>query len=261
MARQAVDGRAEYITGVLNQWAGEDDIWSDVVLLFNNAHKNSILTTAEVLQLDPARTYAGTGGWGCFGPPITFPPMPWDYPNALYPMWIRDACAQYHSYLGVFGDYEGKPADNDLEELGRVIEGGIRASSDFLTREDGNYACWGKGLWPMALVSEGITLDPANTQTGEERKRLLKMIVETSQLECNDEAFGCNVNASELPCCEDGHCNAANLREKFSAKGYLRESFEIDRPENYTRGWFARVNAFFGEWIDEMVRESESGGN
>lgn len=486
MARDAVDARAKYVTKVLHEWASKDQFWNDVALLYNNAYKNSILTTAEVLQLEPARTYAGTGGWGCFGPPTTFPPMPCDYPQALYPMWIRDACAQYHSYIYVFGDYEGKPEDYELEELGKIIEGIIRASSDFLTREEdnimihafdkegepadegkdyepdslawliflaadydavssghlddtfwqamkatikvyqdhlttfedgsaltetpvrpsddvakypfnipvnafcavameklaalvrkyrdvtgidveevqglaaslrlgvmnkgkgtptgydkeifafetnakdgteredtfmddagvpsllslpylgfceaddpdyvatrdyilsshneyyytsdvegndyrgigsphtqkySNYAYWGKGIWPMALVAEGITLDPADTQTSGERKRLLKMIVETSQFECNDEAFACNVNPSELQCCDDGHCTEEDLREKYSVKGYLRESFEIDYPGNYTRGWFAWVNAFFGEWIDAMVRESQSDEN
>ena len=471
LARDAVDARTKYVTRVLYEWAVKDQFWNDVAVIFEKAYKNPIQTTAEILTLNPARTYAGTGGWGCFGPPDSFPPLPSDYPAPLYPMWIRDACAQYHAYLGVFGDYDNKPTGNQIEALGKVIEGIIRTSADFLTRKpdnikrhafnkngevpdngmdyepdtlawliflasdydavsgghlddyfwkamratmkvlkdnlyifgdgsaltntpfrpsddkaelpfnipinafcavgmeklislvkrygastnidieevenlaeslrlgvmnrgmakppdydkkifvfetnakDGeeredifmddagipnllslpylgfckaddqnylatrsfvlsennkyyftstkegndykgigsphtqkfsNYAGWGKGIWPMALIAEGMTLDNRDERTEGERKRLLKMIVETSQFESSKHAFG---------------CDEIELRTTYPVKGYIRESFEIDYPENYTRGWFAWVNAFFGEWIDRMVREEDAHGN
>jgi len=469
MARDAVDARTKYVTGVLHEWAVKDQFWNDVAVIFEKAYKNPIQTTAEILTLYPARTYAGTGGCGCFGPPDSFPPLPSDYPEALYPMWIRDACAQYHAYIGVFGDYDNKPTGNQMEALGKIIEGIIRTSADFLTRapdnikrhafnkdgevpdngldyepdtlawliflasdydsvsgghlddffwkamsatvkvlkdnlyrfgdgsaltntpfrpsddkaelpfnipinafcavgmeklvslvkrygastnidieeveklaeslrlgvmnrgmakpadydkkvfvfetnakdgeerkdifmddaglpsllslpylgfckvdnphylatrsfvlskdnkyyftstNEGNdyrgigsphtqkfssYAEWGgKGIWPMALIAEGMTLDNADERTSGERKRLLKMIVETSQFECNVNAFG---------------CDEIQLGTTYPVKGYIRESFEIDYPAMYTRGWFAWVNAFFGEWIDRMVGEENA---
>ena len=143
-ARKAVGFRSDYVVKILkNLKNNEQPLWDNAASLFENAYRNSINTTALILQGDPIRTYAGTGGWGCFGAPCE--PVPLDpklYPqdwsaefkgNLLNAMWIRDACAQYYSYIGIFNAKEGKPSQDQLDALGTVIEGIVRLSADFLT--------------------------------------------------------------------------------------------------------------------------------
>ena len=43
--------------------------------------------------------------------------------------------------------------------------------------------------------------------------------------------------------------------KKYSPYNFIHESFAVNNPNRFTRGWFAWVNAQFGEWIDTMVRE------
>jgi meiotically up-regulated gene 157 (Mug157) protein len=136
-AQNAVAARAGFVSQKLQAMASRDPFWQDVADVFNAAYQNPILTTAEILSDSPFESYAGTGGWGCYGPPSSLP-LPDDYKNALSEMWVRDACAQYHAYLGIFADDRGKPEPAELDALGSVIEGIVRTCADFLTRKSDN---------------------------------------------------------------------------------------------------------------------------
>lgn len=122
--------------------------WDELAGVFANAYQNSIRTTAEILvdsSENPIESYAGTGGWRAYGPPqdpLDFVKTPSiDQPETLKAydddtkglldaMWIRDACAQYHSYLGVFSSMPAGTAG--VDDLARFIEGVVRTSSKFL---------------------------------------------------------------------------------------------------------------------------------
>ncbi len=69
-------------------------------------------------------------------PPPSVPTT--DYPDLLNDMWVRDACAQYHAYLGIFASGGGQPEPDQLRDLGYVIEGIVRTCSKFLTLSPGN---------------------------------------------------------------------------------------------------------------------------
>ena len=138
-AREVVARRTSFVRQKLQ--AMDDPFWQEVAVVFGAAYQNPILTTAEILSESPLESYAGTGGWGCYGPPSSFPPIPSDYRRALSDMWIRDACAQYHAYVGIFMDNKGQPADAQLEALGSVIEGIVRTCADFLTRRESKPIC------------------------------------------------------------------------------------------------------------------------
>lgn len=138
-AQKAVAARADFVSQQLLDKAPGDPLWRGVAEVFRAAYQNPILTTADLLSESPIKVYAGTGGWGCYGPPDSLPGD--DYPNALADMWIRDACAQYHAYLGIIADHRGQPEDEEIAALGSVIEGVVRTCADFLTRKDDNPKC------------------------------------------------------------------------------------------------------------------------
>ncbi len=145
LAQEIINKRAKNIKKLL-----VPSIWGEnTANVFYKTYQNSILTTAEYLpefSEHEYHSYAGTGGWGCYGPPQKFP-IPEDeyYPYSLSPMWIRDACALYHGYLGVFSNPELNGEEESSEEttlqtkaLGRFIEGLIRTCCLFLTRKEEN---------------------------------------------------------------------------------------------------------------------------
>ncbi len=139
-ARALIAQQADVIAKKIAANNPADPFWRSAATVFKNAYQNPIRTTAQILQQDPIMTYAGTGGWGCFGPPKT--PLPPSgiyegYPNILDPMWIRDACAQYHSYLGLFQEKSIKD-DPRLASVGLIIEGIVRTCSVFLTKVTSN---------------------------------------------------------------------------------------------------------------------------
>jgi meiotically up-regulated gene 157 (Mug157) protein len=143
-AQKAVAARAEVVAQQLLDRASKDPFkdlfWGDAAKVFKAAYQNPILTTAEVLSDAPVKVYAGTGGWGCYGPPASSD-IPSDYKVALDDMWIRDACAQYHAYLGIIADHKGQPEDEEIAALGSVIEGVVRTCSVFLTGKDADPQC------------------------------------------------------------------------------------------------------------------------
>lgn len=145
LAKQIVQMRAGFVRErILNVGWGEN-----TAEVFYKNYQNPILTTAEYLfqfSKNQYYSYAGTGGWGCYGPPPRFPfPIGEIYPLLLDPMWIRDACAQYHGYLGIFSHPEMNGGDSSTEEyraqvdaLGTFIEGLIRTCCFFLMKGPGN---------------------------------------------------------------------------------------------------------------------------
>lgn len=139
-AQKAVAARAYLVSQQLQEKASIDPFWNEVAVVFNAAYQNPILTTAKILSESPIEIYAGTGGWGCYGPPKLLLPLD-SYPNALAEMWVRDACAQYHAYLGIIADHKGQTEDDGIADLGSVIEGIVRTCADFLTRKTDNPCC------------------------------------------------------------------------------------------------------------------------
>ena len=132
-AQKAVAARAGFVAQKLQETFPGDMFWVEISNLFYAAYQNPIRTTAEMLPAPVIETYAGTGGWLCYGPPKS-PSIPSDYEGALDDMWVRDACAQYHAYLGIFAGGWKQPEADQLRDLGYVIEGIVRTCADFLTR-------------------------------------------------------------------------------------------------------------------------------
>lgn len=140
LAQEAVNGRARIIWQMLTASS-----WGKFAAhAFYTVYQNPILTTAEILTEWAGHSYAGTGGWGCYGPPPS--PREKDYPNLLDPMWVRDACAQYHAYLSIFsspglsshGAVVDEGSSSSIQALGTFIEGIVRTSAHFLTIKDEN---------------------------------------------------------------------------------------------------------------------------
>jgi meiotically up-regulated gene 157 (Mug157) protein len=46
------------------------------------------------------------------------------------------------------------------------------------------------------------------------------------------------------------------LKRGHAGTGFMHESFHVDDPAVYTRGWFAWANSLFGELIVNLVREN-----
>lgn len=134
LAQQIIQKRANFVAKQLVSLGfGET-----TARVFSKNYQNPILTTAEPLSDFVGQgyhSYAGTGGYGCYGPPNRVPQPGGDYPYSLDAMWIRDACAQYHAYLGIFSHPELNGPDHSPEEvnaLGTFIEGLIRTCCLFL---------------------------------------------------------------------------------------------------------------------------------
>lgn len=155
-AQAAVSAHVAALKPTLDALASKTPIFANLPLLFSNAYQNPILTTAVMLTpndgVTPPMTYAGTGGWGCFGPPPQALPLDPDntgYPNSLSNMWIRDACAQYHAYLGIF-EYN-KSYNTDILALGQVIEGIVRTCCTFLIQNRNDTPCTPFPNWPSSI--------------------------------------------------------------------------------------------------------------
>lgn len=48
------------------------------------------------------------------------------------------------------------------------------------------------------------------------------------------------------------------LKTTHAGKGFMHESFNKDKPEDYTRNWFAWANTLFGELVVKVYRENPS---
>lgn len=94
-------------------------------------------------------------------------------------------------------------------------------------------------VWPLGMISSGISGDSNNAIN------MINQLV-SSAVSVNQLAYGCqNWNDSRFP-----------------AENILHESFSVNSPSFYTRGWFAWPNAYFAEWIDSALRKCElKGGN
>lgn len=146
-AKKVIAVYAQTISQALKDYVSTLPTPSDLAnlpLYFSNAYQNPILTTAVVSTNEAGQvmTYAGTGGYGCFGPPTS--PGDANYPLSLSQMWIRDACAQYHAYLGIFLANGDKPLTPELQSLAFVIEGVVRTCASFLVQNSGLGKCQGK---------------------------------------------------------------------------------------------------------------------
>lgn len=85
------------------------------------------------------------------------------------------------------------------------------------------------GIWPMALIAQGMTSQDKNEQNA-----LINMLLD-SAVESGPASYGYGSKPYPDP--------------NFPAKGFMHESFNANNTQNFSRGWFAWPNAMFGEWI------------
>ncbi len=159
-AQRAVAAQTAKVQISLQTLANKDPIFKSLPEFFARAYQNPILTTAVVLQDSPVQVYAGTGGWGLWGPPahaLPLDPNHTGYPDSLSDMWIRDACAQYHSYLGIF--IENPAPNSDILALGQVIEGIVRTCATYLSQAcvtNCSNNCPIPANWPLDKIPSNI---------------------------------------------------------------------------------------------------------
>lgn len=119
----------------------------------------------------------------------------------------------------------------------------------------------GSYIWPMALIMQGMTSD-----SDQEKRNMLDMLIRSAvnfgfqygdfcgDDICPDKPDICPEKPDEFPENSDEFPEKpVKCRDKYPANDYIHESFDADDSSTFTRGWFAWVNALFGEWLDNMV--------
>eukprot|EP00516_Mucochytrium_quahogii_P006049 CAMPEP_0203753872 /NCGR_PEP_ID=MMETSP0098-20131031/7569_1 /ASSEMBLY_ACC=CAM_ASM_000208 /TAXON_ID=96639 /ORGANISM=" , Strain NY0313808BC1" /LENGTH=688 /DNA_ID=CAMNT_0050644659 /DNA_START=40 /DNA_END=2106 /DNA_ORIENTATION=+ len=94
-----------------------------------------------------------------------------------------------------------------------------------------NYANLHQYIWPLGLITEGITDLVNKTEVDTTIKELVSSAQSTP--DDNQRHFACAINPPD----------------KLPAAGYMKESFSMVDPSQYTRGYFAWPSVFFGEYI------------
>ena len=92
-------------------------------------------------------------------------------------------------------------------------------------------------VWPMSIIMRGMTALPG-VSGDDERRDALMMILRCSKVTYEKSNWQSPVEETW---------------KKYSPDHYVHESFDPDSVSQYTRGWFAWVNAQFGEWVETMV--------
>ena len=137
-------------------------------------------------------------------------------------------------------------------------------------------------VWPLAMIAEGLTATDVATHL---------RVLEQLSASAVDEGMGANCPYDDLPSpyaaarcerhgteaspsmgppwrrrpCKRSPATAAAPQvamrprrhspgwQRIPAAGYLHESFSVNDPRKFTRGWFAWPNAFLAEWADGLA--------
>jgi len=94
-------------------------------------------------------------------------------------------------------------------------------------------------IWPMSLIAQGTTSND-NLEIASILNMLINSAVPSSAISYPYD----NYNEYGFP--------AANL---------IHESFSVNNPSAFTRGWFGWANAFLGEWIYIMINANNTSTN
>ncbi len=109
---------------------------NDIAILFNNTYSMPILTTTTFTgtpnQPSTYSSYLITGGWDCLGPPNNAYPL--NPPDTMQGMWIRDAAAQLHSYLGIYKDTQHTYPGGEINALNDIMIGFINTAATDLSK-------------------------------------------------------------------------------------------------------------------------------